>query len=702
VYPVPGKPLVPLPLQPVLAEEPIPGEVLKRYGLPPDSRVAQLDEMLDGRLSPEQLEELASVVKEAAQQRRFDLMALDAPLFEDRPIIDALDLIPRTRNNLIRGGLVDGGRLRPTTIGTAARIKGFGVGALLDVLTAVTAGGPGRPAPPAKAASTGEDRRSSKAVIAVAVQLERKRWADAITNDDPRLARAMTELHPTAGTPREAAELLAEGSYTPGEAKRTVNAIRRFIADADALRRLPVDQELEQILIALTPLENARTAMLARTGLGGEPPVTLDVAAGLIGVTRERVRQMERKLHERIGLRSGIWTPALDRTLLRVSELLPTSAAELEKQLAAEGLTARPVSVPSLLAAAQLFGRELAFSYHREFGTLSRAGEWAPASSIAGSARRLVEHWGATTTTDVEAAVEEAGGDVDPDLLVVVLESLPGFSWLEQERGWFWLPSGRNRLLNQVEKIVSVAGSIELGELRAGVGRHHRMKGFRPPREVLAELCVQSGLYRRDGERIVGGPDLPDWSAVLGGIERTLVELLFDHGPVMRREDLERLAVGERGVNRSSFYVYLTYSPVLERYAPGVTGLRGASVSAAEVEALIPQRVRHQVLQDHGWTEDRQVWVAFRISPAAEATGVLGTPAALRNVAQGSYELHDDDGRPVGTLVVEQSMWGLSPFFRRWGVEAGDYVVLQLNLTERRALILAGDQELLVRYQQAE
>jgi hypothetical protein len=170
----------------------------------------------------------------------------------------------------------------------------------------------------------------------------------------------------------------------------------------------------------------------------------------------------------------------------------------------------------------------------------------------------------------------------------------------------------------------------------------------------------------------------------------------------MRRDDLERVAVEERGLNRSSFYVYLTYSPMLERYAPGVLGLRGAPVTAAEVDAMIPQRVRHQVLQDHGWTEDGRLWVAFRISPAAETTGILGAPAAVRSVTAGSYELFAEDERPVGTLVIEQNMWGLSPFFRRWGVEAGDLVVIVLDLTRRHATIAVGTDELLLRYQGGE
>jgi hypothetical protein len=364
------------------------------------------------------------------------------------------------------------------------------------------------------------------------------------------------------------------------------------------------------------------------------------------------------------------------------------------------GLTNAPFSAGSLVSAAKVFNKTLPFS--EMDGNLVPPGHWARASVVRATACRLVQHWGATTIADVEIGLAEHGFEVEPRMVLDAIESVKGFRWLDHNRGWFWVRSTRNRLLNQVRKIMSVAGSIELGELRAGVGRHHRMQGFRPPKEVLAALCVQTEDYHRQGNRIVGNPNLDDWRDVLGTNERLLAQTLFDYGPVMRREDLERIVVTERGLNRSSFYVYLSDSPIMERYAPGVFGLRGSPVTAGEIEAMIPPRVRHQVLQDHGWTDDGRLWVAFRISPAAEATGILGTPAAVRSVARGSFELFAEDQRPVGTLVIEDAMWGLSPFFRRWGVEEGDFVVLAIELSMRKATIGVGGEELLLRYQQGE
>jgi hypothetical protein len=481
-----------------------------------------------------------------------------------------------------------------------------------------------------------------------------------------------------------------------------VRAIQRFIDEADALRGLVLEEEMDQLIGAISSSERAKQALLARTGLNGRYPATLEASGRLISVSRERVRQLERKLEEELAQRPRVWTPVLDRVLRTIPDLLPTTPERLAATLVACGYTRDPFDVAAIASAARLLGREVPFEYDARANTVAAPGQAAPVGNIRNIATRLVERWGATTLADVAAALQEHGQAIEPDLLRIVTESIPDFAWLDEQRGWFSIIGRRNRLMNHVEKILAVAGSISLGELRAGVGRHHRMKGFRPPREVLAALCLRNGGYARVGDRIIGGVELPDWRDVLGTNERIIVETLFDHDFVMRRDDLERIAVRERGLNRSSFYVYLTYSPVLERYAAGVYGLRGASVTASQVDALIPPRVRSQSLQDQGWTDSGEFWAAFRVSRAAETSGVLSAPAALRSVAHGRFELRSEDGRPVGTLAIEQNMWGLSPFFRRWGVEAGDYIVVRVDIRKRCAVVMVGDSELVLRYQQGE
>jgi hypothetical protein len=91
------------------------------------------------------------------------------------------------------------------------------------------------------------------------------------------------------------------------------------------------------------------------------------------------------------------------------------------------------------------------------------------------------------------------------------------------------------------------------------------------------------------------------------------------------------------------------------------------------------------------------------MSAAALQSGVLTVPAAFQDFVSGSFLLFSEQDRPIGTLVAKDSrMWGVGPFYRRWGVEEGDYVVVAIDINARRATIGAGGEELLLRFQEAD
>ncbi len=420
----------------------------------------------------------------------------------------------------------------------------------------------------------------------------------------------------------------------------------------------------------------------------------------MMGVTRERVRQREQRFRSQINERAGIWTPALHRVVRLAAKLTPVTFPQFVQALTQRRLIPEGFSIESVLSIAEFFGQPIQANV--EYALIA-SGERLPTECLS-VARRLVTRWGLTTIDEVcaELAPTEQRQDLR-ELVRLVLEAQDTFCWLDRSRGWFWLrDTSRNRLLNQIEKIVAVAASVTVSDLREGVGRHHRMDGFRPPRDVLVQLCESSGLYRRRGDRIEARADLPNWEDILGQNESALVAILLNHGPIMTRERLERLAVDQAGLKRNSFYAYLNYSPVIARLAPGVYGLRGAAATAAEVDALIPDRARTQVLQDHGWTSTGALWIGYKISSAGARSGVLGIPGAIKPLVQGSYELATERGQHAGALNIKSSVWGLSPYYRRHSIEAGDHLVLVLNLQYRQAVVHAGTRELLLRFQGGE
>lgn len=703
MYPQQDAPLLPPGLEPILGSRPVNRSIIRRYGLPEGLRLRDLGEDVWRRLPPSSIGSLASDVVAATRQSFAEIAASD-DLVPIDPSGEGLSL--RARNALFRAGLLGTPWLKHVRLGDLAEEEGVGAKTLLEWLVAGAA--LADPTDNQAAVDRGAQRATrgtrSRAVRKAASEIRRRRWADDLVGTDPRLGHRLEALRSGAATAREAVERLETDSFEPGAARTKVRQLRELLADVERLRRVPLQEELDQIIdAALDASASGRTAVKLRLGFGGESPTTLSEAGESVGLTRERVRQLEKRFTDTI-VASTPWTPVLDKVLKVIAKAAPASANDTEQLLSDKALVRGSFSIQSLLSAARVFGRDVGFEYDSEAGVIFRDGSGLSPRLVSSEARRLTTHWGAATLDALAAELADRGA-TDAALLRVLLETVPNLQWLDDEKEWFWVKgTNRNRLLNQVEKIMSVAGSIEIGELREGVGRFHRMGGFRPPREVLARLCEQSGFYSRDGDLITEGPGLRAWDDVLGQtVEGRIAEALFEQGPVMRRDDLENIVVAEKGVNRSSFYVYLGYSPIIARYAPGVYGLRGARVTAGEVNSLIPPRVRQQRLVDHGWTAEGHVWIAYKMSAAAVQAGVLSVPAAIEDFVSGSYLLSSDDDRPIGTLVVKGNhMWGVGPFYRRWGVEEGDHVVVTIDINHRRARVVSGGEETLLRFQEGE
>jgi len=184
------------------------------------------------------------------------------------------------------------------------------------------------------------------------------------------------------------------------------------------------------------------------------------------------------------------------------------------------------------------------------------------------------------------------------------------------------------------------------------------------------------------------------WQTTLRGVELVMARILKKHGPIMQRTEFERLSM-EEGIKRATFWVYLDYSPIIERYGSGVYGLRGTEATPGEIESLVPTRRTAGVRLDHGWTNDRQIWISYRLSEAMINSGVVSIPPGLRQFLEGQFELHAADGAAIGTAVIKgTSAWGLGPFFRRRGGEVSDTLVLRFSLPNRCATAQIGDEGL--------
>jgi hypothetical protein len=244
-------------------------------------------------------------------------------------------------------------------------------------------------------------------------------------------------------------------------------------------------------------------------------------------------------------------------------------------------------------------------------------------------------------------------------------------------------------LPNIIEKVLAVAPRIEIGRLRAAVGRYRRAGRRVPPAGVLLEFCRRMPGVAVTDSAVAADP-VRDWQEVLSGIEAGMVRVLRQYGPVMERSEFEEQCVAA-GINRFSFNAIVMSSPVIEQYGRSVYGLVGAKVGRKAVRALSTRRPAaspSKVLSDYGRTEDGSAYLVYRLSKAAISGGVITVPAALKEEIRGGFPLVTADGRPAGTLVSKAGCaWGLGPVLRAHDARPGDRLEIVFARAGRVAVV---------------
>jgi len=464
---------------------------------------------------------------------------------------------------------------------------------------------------------------------------------------------------------------------------------------------MTVEQELIAIFASTSGQRN-RDIIVGYYGWEEGRTHTLTEIGAQFGITRERVRQICSKLVKRIANPSAVSAPVLDAALDWIAAGIPAPAAQLEAEMLNRGWTAVGLTLENLAVAAELLGRPVRFqTVNVPGGTADRPADVRLAvrpeqidavAAIVDLAKKEVYFHGLSRVETIERAVAEAKNARGVGELVrQTLQLMDGFRWLDEESGWFrLLPIRKHGLPKAVDKILSVAGSVEVSRLRAALGRNRRLWKHPPPEKVLLEFCKQMPGVRVEGGRLAADPPL-DWRKTLTGVEAALVEVLLEHGPVMERGAMEDLCVA-RGMNRFSFHAFVSWSPVIAQYGHSIYGLLGTEVSPQQVEELLaqrrPGRADHRVLDHHGLTEDGKVRLGYRLSKAASTYAVITVPAALKKIVRGRFQLLDDDGRPVGTLATKDGRaWGLGSFLRRRNARIGDRILLTLDPQRRTASV---------------
>lgn len=306
-YPQPGRPLVPPPLDEIMGDRLLDPWGVGHVGIDPNLHWRDLDERV-WQLPRETVMRLADLVVRKLQGRFVQLASTHQAVIE-RPIpLAAIDLPPTIQNALRRRGFIRDQVVQPMRVRDVVLLTSIGPRALLVLLLELQAlrRRPRRAMPP---------------------------WAREVSVRDPRFGPQIRALE-----------------------KADADEGRRLLATVEPARSASLPAELEGILAALVSPNHAR-ALQRRFGWDGGPPGSLREAADLIGVTPERVRQVQRHLLARIERRGAVWTPALDRALAILKRCPRCGDAEIARRLRVDGISDRPFIREALVLAAEVFGK---------------------------------------------------------------------------------------------------------------------------------------------------------------------------------------------------------------------------------------------------------------------------------------------------------------------------------------------------------
>jgi hypothetical protein len=700
-----GTPLLPRSLREAWQTEPLPQWIAAELKLGDGSTATALDKSVwDRSGTPTLNERQRNFLLNLVHGRRLEIGSLkvfprSVPYWL---VLKELPFSTRTRNCLVRGNLLGGSeRLSSLTFSDLFNIRSMGVVSILEFACTVEA---------ALELTTAEpDALAEDGLLAIIAES----WVDQVGPADPRFA----DLIPPVPRPTvlEISDALTSGPDCDTQGLlQLAQAVPELRKRLEHVAALPLEAQLGEFLRALSRFEGERLrALIDRFGWGGSAPITLEEAGERLGITRERMRQLQEKVTTRLkAISFPAYLPALDEALTVLAEASPLNVELAAVLLKEKGISSVSFHPECLIAAASACGRKPPIRIQTvKKRTIVAASEFQHANAILRVAYRQAHASGASNVAEVVAEMAAERIPVDDG---VVRRALGEFSEVEfLGEDWFYhRPANpeRDRLRNVTRKMLSVASPIELGVIREGIRREYRYRGHRgvktwsllvPPRWVLRAYYEAHPEFVIDQDDMVKPVDPLDYRVELALNDAILVDVLRSSPACVLDRASFAAECLRRSMNINTFGIYLTYSPVIIHLGTDVWSLRGVRIDPAAVEAVRSAnalREKEKRVLDHGWTADGYLWLAARIPAAHVARLVVDIPGAIRHYLSGrKFDAKDEDGVTHGSVRIndEGTSYGFGHFLCQRGADEGDILIAEFNLSEGIAQLRLGDDELL-------
>jgi hypothetical protein len=329
-----------------------------------------------------------------------------------------------------------------------------------------------------------------------------------------------------------------------------------------------LEYELAQVMVDARLLGRQGRAVSRRVGFDGHGPTTLAAAGGAEGYTRERVRQLERRLHDHFA--RGVDLPLTQAALRVIDAAAPAPRIDIAHAISASGIAARPFDPAGVICAAELAG--IAVDVRELDGLVVHKSRAADPERAVSLARALVARHGATSISTLTHKLEGTG--LGAATIRRLLEHHGDVTWLDAEHEWLVVPVRVGRAATGLRKMLSIARSLTLADVDEGLRRSPRPVTL--PRAILRSVCATFDWVSIDRlSDVITSKVLLDPARTLSPIERELVRIFRTDGPELAFGRAVQLA-SDAGMNPTSAGIYLGRTPVLRTVSRGRYAVRGA------------------------------------------------------------------------------------------------------------------------------
>jgi hypothetical protein len=467
------------------------------------------------------------------------------------------------------------------------------------------------------------------------------------------------------------------------------------------------EQLFDPIKISPPPSEERKYAVAQRYGINGsqidgdvESVLTLEQIGKQLGVTRERIRQLQNKTEKAI-LSSRFWMPKLEELFYVLEGFLPISEEKLITYLEDNGYGY--YTIRALQKISELYQIEFPFVVKiikgKKFLTTEAFSEINEVSVLAS---KLCSKTGFVQTHDLSEYLEQSGlkyHDYNPDIVKRNLIEVGNFTQLDES--WFSSKDiARNRFENVIRLMAHCINPINIKDVREGMKRafsyrkdlQKKWPWLLAPSHIMLEYCRLSPYMNvyENGDVYVQEEFLEQYRFaktfrqmrdIIKAQPNEIIDFrAFQQGGIVA------------GINPTTFNMYCTFQPFIERFAPGVWGLRGSKPSPASIEAVreyskqAPRKKRKLI--EH-FNDDGNIEIITRISAPHNFLLQVNLETAS-NLGNEKYMLQSIGGRYFGEIQhvpSNQCIFPLGKGLSKIGAEEDDFIKITFDLTTNIASI---------------